>query len=108
VRLRAKKALIVTDPILEKAGLLERARQPLVGGGFLQVGAFTGGEPEPSMRAALACYDMAKSFQARRARRPRAAAATWISPSSPPLCSSTEAARAIYVGDDKIRGQFSR
>lgn len=60
-RLRAKKALIVTDVILEKAGLLERVRQPLVAAG-LTVFAFTGGEPEPSMRAALACYDQAKSF----------------------------------------------
>jgi alcohol dehydrogenase class IV len=61
-RLRARKALIVTDPILEKAGLLERARQPLVAAG-LSVTAFTGGEPEPSMKAALACYEMAKMFQ---------------------------------------------
>jgi alcohol dehydrogenase class IV len=61
-RLRAKKALIVTDPILEKAGLLERARRPLVAAG-LNVSAFTGGEPEPSMKAAVACYDMAKTFQ---------------------------------------------
>lgn len=61
-RLKAKKALIVTDPILEKAGLLERVRRPLADAG-LNVAAFTGGEPEPSMRAGLACYDMAKSFQ---------------------------------------------
>jgi alcohol dehydrogenase class IV len=43
-RWRARKALIVTDPILEKAGLLERARQPLAAAG-LEVAAFTGGEP---------------------------------------------------------------
>jgi alcohol dehydrogenase class IV len=61
-RLRAKKALIVTDPILEKAGLLERTCQPLVKAG-LDVTAFTGGEPEPSMIAALACYEMAKTFR---------------------------------------------
>jgi alcohol dehydrogenase class IV len=61
-RLRAKKALIVTDTILVKAGLLERARQPLVAAG-LEVAAFTGGEPEPSMTAALACYNQAKAFQ---------------------------------------------
>jgi alcohol dehydrogenase len=61
-RLRAKKALIVTDAILEKAGLLERARQPLVAAG-LNVAAFTGGEPEPSMKAAVACYEQAKAFQ---------------------------------------------
>jgi len=61
-RLKAKKALIVTDTILEKAGLLERVRQPLVAAG-LNVAAFTGGEPEPSMKAGIACYEMAKSFQ---------------------------------------------
>jgi len=61
-RLRAKKALIVTDAILEKVGLLDRVRQPLTASG-LTVSAFTGGEPEPSMKAALACYDMAKSVQ---------------------------------------------
>src|SRR5437764_4708629 len=61
-RLRAKKALIVTDPILEKAGLLERVGAPLAAAG-LAVSAFTGGEPEPSMKAALACFDMAKAFQ---------------------------------------------
>ena len=60
-RLRAKKALIVTDPILEKAGLLQRVRDPLASAG-LTVSAFTGGEPEPSMKAALACYEQAKSF----------------------------------------------
>ncbi len=62
MRLRAKKALIVTDPILEKVGLLERVRQPLTAAG-LAVSAFTGGEPEPSMKAAVACYDMAKTVQ---------------------------------------------
>ncbi|MBI2806211.1 MAG: iron-containing alcohol dehydrogenase [Planctomycetes bacterium] len=61
-RMRAKKALIVTDAILEKAGLLERVRQPLLAAG-LTVDAFTGGEPEPSMRAGLACYEQAKTFQ---------------------------------------------
>jgi alcohol dehydrogenase len=61
-RLKAKRALIVTDAILDKAGLLDRTRQPLAAAG-LEVAAFTGGEPEPSMRAAVACYDMAKTFQ---------------------------------------------
>ena len=61
-RLRAKKALIVTDPILEKAGLLERVRQPLVAAG-LDVAAFTGGEPEPSMKAAVACFEQAKAIR---------------------------------------------
>jgi alcohol dehydrogenase len=60
-RLRAKKALIVTDPVLERAGLLERVRLPLAEAG-ITVSAFTGGEPEPSMRAGVACYEQAKAF----------------------------------------------
>ncbi len=62
LRYQAKRALVVTDPILEKAGLLEQTRQPLAAAG-LQVSAFTGGEPEPSMKAAIACFDAAKAFQ---------------------------------------------
>src|SRR5258707_13301766 len=60
-RLRAKKALIVTDTILEKAGLLARVRDPLASAG-ITVSAFTGGEPEPSMRAGIACFEQAKTF----------------------------------------------
>src|SRR5262245_6083018 len=60
-RLRAKKALIVHDTILAKAGLLVCECEPLASAG-LTVAAFTGGEPEPSMRAGIACYEHAKSF----------------------------------------------
>src|ERR1700689_4174584 len=61
-RLRARKVLVVTDTILEGVGTLERVRAPLLAAG-LEVAAFTGGEPEPSMRAALACYEMARAFR---------------------------------------------
>src|SRR5688500_18627446 len=61
-RLGARRVLIVTDPVLEKAGTLERVRRPLLDAG-LEAAAFTGGEPEPSLRAALACYDTAKAFR---------------------------------------------
>ena len=46
-RLGVTRLLIVTDRILEKAGILDKVRQPLVQSG-LAVDAFTGGEPEPS------------------------------------------------------------
>src|SRR5438105_10181376 len=62
VRLRARNVLVVTDTVLERAGTLERVRKPLVANG-INVAAFTGGEPEPSMRAALACHDMARSVK---------------------------------------------
>ncbi len=61
-RLALHRVLIVTDPILERAGILERVRQPLLSSGIV-VDAFTGGEPEPSMRAAQLCLDQAQRFK---------------------------------------------
>src|SRR5262249_3345487 len=61
-RLGAKRALIVTDPILMKTGIAERARAPLAASG-LATETFSGGEPEPSMRAALECVALARTFQ---------------------------------------------
>ncbi len=61
-RLGAKRVLVVTDAILQKAGVLERVLEPLQKSN-LAVEAFTGGEPEPSMRAAEACLVQAKAFR---------------------------------------------
>lgn len=61
-RLRARRVLVVTDTILERVGTVDRVRRPLSAAG-LDVAAFTGGEPEPSMKAALACYEMARGFR---------------------------------------------
>jgi alcohol dehydrogenase class IV len=58
-RLKAKRALIVTDPILTKVGLADRAKEPLTTAG-IGVDVFSGGEPEPSMRAALECIALAQ------------------------------------------------
>jgi alcohol dehydrogenase class IV len=60
-RLGAKRALIVTDPILVKAGLVERLREPLAAA-KIAVETFGGGEPEPSFRAAEACLETARAF----------------------------------------------
>jgi alcohol dehydrogenase class IV len=60
-RLGASRILVVTDTILEKAGLLDRVRSPLMESG-LAVEVFSGGEPEPSMRAADACIAAARRF----------------------------------------------
>jgi alcohol dehydrogenase class IV len=61
-RLRAKRVLVVTDPLLLNAGLVERVRVPLTERG-VAVEVFSGGEPEPSMRAADACIAMARQFR---------------------------------------------
>src|SRR5262249_43038256 len=61
-RLGARRVLIVTDPILEKAGTLDRVRHPLAEA-QVTIEVFTGGEPEPSMRAADACIALARPFQ---------------------------------------------
>jgi alcohol dehydrogenase class IV len=61
-RLGASRVLVVTDPALEKAGLVERVRAPLAEAA-LAVGVFNGGEPEPSLTAAEACLAAARGFQ---------------------------------------------
>ncbi len=61
-RLGASRALIVTDPILVKAGLLERVQKPLHEAGIV-TDAFTEGEPEPAVTAALKCFEQAKRFR---------------------------------------------
>lgn len=61
-RLGAKRALVVTDPILQKAGVVERVLEPLTKSSIITE-AFTGGEPEPSMRAAEACLAQARTFR---------------------------------------------
>jgi alcohol dehydrogenase class IV len=61
-QLGGRRVLIVTDPVLTRTGLLDRIRQPLITAG-LTVEAFTEGEPEPSMKAALACYDLTGKFR---------------------------------------------
>ncbi len=59
--LGATRGLLVTDPVLNRAGLSERVRSLLSAG--LEVSVFNGGEPEPSMSAALACYQLAEEFR---------------------------------------------
>ncbi len=59
--LRARRILIVTDAILEKTGVLEQVRRPLAESD-VTLECFTGGEPEPSMKAAEACLVAARRF----------------------------------------------
>jgi alcohol dehydrogenase class IV len=55
------RALIVTDPILNRAGIVERVREPLAAS-QVATEVFSGGEPEPSFHAAEACLEAARSF----------------------------------------------
>jgi alcohol dehydrogenase class IV len=61
-RMRAKRVLLVTDPILTGNGLARRIREPL-GASGVAVETFSGGEPEPSLRAADACLAAARQFR---------------------------------------------
>ncbi|MGE3803634.1 MAG: iron-containing alcohol dehydrogenase [Gemmataceae bacterium] len=65
--LRGHRVLIVTDPAMQKTGLLDQVRRPLLEKDLivdndLVVEDFTGGEPEPSMRAADECIALAKKM----------------------------------------------
>lgn len=61
-RLGAKRILLVTDPVLVKAGVVQTVHVPLSESGVL-VEVFSGGEPEPSFRAAVACIAAAREFR---------------------------------------------
>jgi alcohol dehydrogenase class IV len=61
-RLGVKRVLIVTDPVLLRVGLAERVHVPLSEAGVM-VDTFSGGEPEPSLRAAARCIEHARHFR---------------------------------------------
>jgi alcohol dehydrogenase class IV len=62
-RLGGERLLIVTDPHVARAGLVDRVRAPLEESG-VRVKVFEGGEPEPSLGAAEAAIDAAEHFRA--------------------------------------------
>jgi alcohol dehydrogenase class IV len=61
-RLGARRLLLVTDPVLAQAGLVDRLR-PSLEESQVTVEVFSGGEPEPSLRAADACITVARQFR---------------------------------------------
>ena len=61
-RLAVKRILLATDQVLLRAGVVDQVRAPLLEG-RVTVDLFTGGEPEPSFRAAEACISQARQFQ---------------------------------------------
>ena len=62
VRRGLRRVLIVTDPLLVRVGILEQVRQPLLDAG-VAVDVFDGGEPEPSVDAALRAIEQARAFR---------------------------------------------
>ena len=61
-RLGVRRVFVVTDPVLLKAGLVEPIHGPLSEAG-VAVEVFSGGEPEPSLRAALAAVAASRDFR---------------------------------------------
>jgi alcohol dehydrogenase class IV len=61
-RLGLRRLLIVTDPILVKAGLVESVHVPLSEAGIV-VEVFSGGEPEPSTQVAAAAIAVGREFR---------------------------------------------
>jgi alcohol dehydrogenase class IV len=101
-RLRAKRVLMVTDPILTKTGLADRLRTPLTESG-VAVEVFSGGEPEPSMRAAEACLAVARSFRPDALVGLGGGSNMDLSKISATVLAHGGTPRD-YVGDDKIPG----
>ncbi len=61
-RLGARRVLVVTDPILLKAGLIDEVHAPLSEEG-VAVEIFSEGEPEPSLDAADKCIALARQVK---------------------------------------------
>ncbi len=62
IGLDIKRLLLITDPILLRAGLVDPVLGPLSEAG-VTVELFSGGEPEPSMRAAYAALAVGRDFR---------------------------------------------
>jgi alcohol dehydrogenase len=61
-RLGVRRIFVVTDPNLLKAGLVDAVHAPLSEAGLV-IEVFSGGEPEPSLRAANAAIAAARDFR---------------------------------------------
>lgn len=62
LRRKFKRVFLVTDLILAANGILDRVRGPLIAAG-LEVDVFDGGEPEPSVNAAVTTLEQARRFR---------------------------------------------
>jgi alcohol dehydrogenase class IV len=102
VRLGVKRLLVVTDPNLVRAGLLDPVAKPLHDAG-VQIAVFSGGEPEPSLRAVGEAAAAGKAF------RPDAVlglggGSNMDLAKATALVLSHGGTAADYVGDDRIPG----
>jgi alcohol dehydrogenase class IV len=61
VELKIRRLLLITDPILVRAGLVDPVLGPLSEAG-VTVELFTGGEPEPSLQAAYSAIGAGRDF----------------------------------------------
>jgi alcohol dehydrogenase class IV len=102
LRLGAKRMLIVTDPILAKTGLVDRIRDPLKSSN-VALEVFSGGEPEPSFRAAGACIDAARQFRPDALLGLGGGSNMDLAKITATLLSHGGSLRD-YVGDDKVPG----
>src|SRR5690606_13455276 len=59
--LRVRKAFVVSDAALAKAGAIQRVVDPLREAD-IEVQVFEGGQPEPAIEVALAAAEQAKQF----------------------------------------------
>src|SRR4051812_41613291 len=62
VQLGIRRLLLITDPVLLEAGLVDPVLGPLSEAG-VAVELFSGGEPEPSMRAAYNAIGVGRDFR---------------------------------------------
>jgi alcohol dehydrogenase class IV len=104
-RLGARRLLLVTDPVLVKAGLVEPVRGPLTAAG-VAVEVFPGGEPEPSLRAAEACVALARQFRPDALLGLGGGSNMDLAKISATLLAHGGSPRD-YVGDDKIPGPIA-
>ena len=61
-RLGLRQIHLISDPILDRAGIVAQVREPLRQAG-VEVLVDLGGEPEPTLAAALHCLERARAWQ---------------------------------------------
>jgi alcohol dehydrogenase class IV len=101
-RLHLRRILIVTDPVLVKAGVAERVHIPLSEAG-VRIEVFSEGEPEPSLRAAAECAAAAREFRPDAVLGLGGGSNMDLAKVTATVLAHGGEARA-YVGDDKIPG----